>query len=64
MIYETALEMAARLWGDTPNEGPASEYLRGMAELLGDLFPVPGESLGERAAEIAMEIIRRGKDGA
>lgn len=61
-LCAAAVDVAAKLWGETPDEGSASEYLRGMAELLADLFPEPGVFMDERVPALADEIIRRGAE--
>jgi hypothetical protein len=59
-LCDAAVDVAAKLWGDTPNYGVPAEYLRGMAELLADLFPEPGVFMDERVPAIAAEIVQRG----
>lgn len=56
ITYAIALKLATDLIepGDTEFENP--EYVRGMAELLADLFPIQGMPLADRATYIAHDM--------
>lgn len=56
--YEEALCVFRDLCEDTVDEGFDNEYVRGGAELIGDLFGVVGVPLAERKNEILADLRR------
>ena len=56
-LYLETLTVAADLIGpDCLAEGLASEYTRGICELIGDLYGRPGVELADRKEEVLAEL--------
>lgn len=59
MTYDDALHRAALLFDDVDEWPYNPEYLRGMCELISEMFPVIGVDLQSRAEEVREDIRRK-----